>query len=403
MTKSSDDMLSTKALRVICAVADCRDASAAAQQINMSLPTLSRILKAAEAELGVTVYQRGWAGKEPTAAGEVVVNQCRRILNDLEKVDRTIGGKKTLRGPLALHLRWYQLEAVAAIVRTGSASAAATQLGVRQPAISQAVRQIAGALKTQLFTLRKSGLSPAPAALALAALWERVQADLEALPSLIERAAKGLSGRITIGMLPFSGQDLVMRAFADLSRRHPSLRLSAVPGSYNLLAEALRRHEIDLMIGILRDPPPSKEFKEEQLYEEQFVLVARRGHPCHKSSVTIEALADLNWIVAPHGTPIRNYFDVMFRDVGRKPPAQTCEILSFSDAEQMIIHSDAIALLSYSRIHLRKLRRELRRVKYPLRGNRLPIGLTSLGSYRANGPLAEFVDSLKDIVAVEGL
>ncbi len=31
------------------------------------------------------------------------------------------------------------------------------------------------------------------------------------------------------------------------------------------------------------------------------------------------------------------------------PPAQTCEIVTFTLAEQMIMHSDVIGLLTYSR------------------------------------------------------
>ena len=403
MIWSSRHLLSSKDVRVICAVADGRSASVAADRLHMSQPALSRILNGLEARLKVALFQRGWSGTEPTAMGEVVIGQCRRILNDIEHVERDHLQQHGARLRLSLHVRWRHLMSVAAIVRTGSASAAAMKLGVRQPAISQAIGEISGYLRQELFVRRHDGLSPLPTAYVLAALCDRIHNELANLPSLMKQAGSGLSGRIAIGMLPFSGQDLVMRTFGKLTRSHPRLRLVAVPGSYNSLAEALQRREIDLIVGILRNPAPFKNFREERLYDEQFALVARRDHPCHSRPIGIEVLAELNWIVAPHGTPVRSFFEAMFREFGREPPAQSCEILSFANAEQMIIESESIALLSYSKAGLAKLRSELRRVDFTLPRSRIPIGLTSLGGYKSNPPVASFVDLLKTTMKLAGL
>jgi DNA-binding transcriptional LysR family regulator len=353
--------------------------------------------------LGVALFQRGWSGTEPTAAGELVIARCRRVINELEKADARLPGARRPRGALERHASWHHLQAVAEVVATGSASAAATRLGVRQPAISQALHQLSGRLRMQLFEHRGGGLSPCEPARVLAASWRSILPELADLRASMEKASSGLSGRITVGLLPFSGQDLVMQAFAALTRSHPRLRLAAVPGSYHLLAELLRRREIDLIIGIERTEPLFAQFEQEHLYDEHFHLIARRGHRCHGSAVTIETLAGMQWIVAPHGTPVRTYFEMIFRDLGREPPAQTCEILSFADAEQMIVHSDSVALLSYSRIRIRRLRKQLRRVKFDLPDNRVPITITSLGGYLSNAPLATFVEHLKQVAREAGV
>lgn len=362
--------LTAREARVLRALADHRRLSSAAEALHLSQSSLSRTLAGVEARLGVSLFQRGWTGAEPTAAGDLVVGLCQRLLSDLEQV-----AAATPR--LATHVQWHHLAAVAAVVATGSATGAARLLGLRQPAISQALADLA-AFGTPLFARRSAGLEPGETARALAALWQRMEADLAALPALLARPLPGLTGRLAVGLLPFSGQRQVMAAFGALAREHPHLRLIAVPGNYAALCDALRRREIDVIVGLLRNPAPWPGFVETPLGAEDFTLIARADHPVHDAGLTIDTLAAQRWIVAPHGTPLRRYFETVFRRLGAVPPAQSYEIWSFSDAEQMIADSDSVALLSYSPAALTRLRPDLRPVDFPLPESRTDVGLTRL-------------------------
>lgn len=395
-------LLDLKEIRVLRALADGRTTTAAAERLAMSQSSLSRHLRAAEDRLGVALFQRGWSGTEPTTAGEIVVSLCQRLLADIERAERQDLGNP--QGPPRLpgFLRWHHLQAVAAVVRHGSATAAATALGMRQPAISQALGALAGYVARPLFDRHPLGLTPTAAAWSLAALGERLAAELAALPALLAQPGPGLTGRVAVGMMPFSGQGLIMTAFGDLTRAHPRLRLVAVPGNYAALCEALRRREIDLIVGILRTPAPYADFVEEPLFRERYTLVARAQHPVHRAPVTIAALAGQTWIVAPHGTPIRRYFEALFHRHGTAPPAQSCEIWSFADAEQMICDSESLALLSYGSARLRKLRPGLRRVALELPDSGVSVGLTRLGAGAPEPPVQAFVAALKRRIAEAG-
>ena len=381
--------LTARETRVIRALADHRRLSAAAEALHLSQSSLSRALAAAEAQLGATLFQRGWTGAEPTAAGDLVVAQCQRVLGDLDAVASSLAP----RSRLVPHVQWHHLAAVAAVVSTGSATAAARQLGLRQPAISQALGALS-AFAGPLFQRRSAGLDPLPAALALAALWPRIVHDLGQIPALLTQPATGLTGRVAVGLMPFSGQRSVMAALADLTRLHPHLRLIAVPGNYTALCEALRRREIDLIVGLLRAPAPFADFAEAPLCDEDFTLIARADHPVHSGPLTIDTLAAQAWIVAPHGTPVRRYFETVFRRLGALPPAQSYEIWSFADAEQMIADSDSVALLSYSPATLARLRPDLRRVEFPLPDARTTVGLTRLAELPPSPALAAFARAL---------
>jgi DNA-binding transcriptional LysR family regulator len=387
-------VLSARHVRVIRALSEHRRLSDAAESAAMSQPAFSRTLHDAEARLGVTLFQRGWSGSEPTAMGDIVIEQCRRITLDLEAVER---GPLRHDGPLRLPnlARWRHLRAVAAVVRHGSVSAAARALGVSQPSVSQALGDVAGYVTPELFIRRKVGMEPTEAARALAALWDRVVATLADIPALLAETGDALVGRVSVGMLPFSGQGLVLEAFGEITRTHPHVHLVAVPGGYDTLVEALRRGEIDLIIGVLRDPSPFPEMVEEHLYHEDYMMIARADHPVHHSRPGMEELAGEQWIVAPHGTPIRAFFDRMFRAAGTIPPAQSAEMFSFSNAEQMIAASRSIALLCYGRSGLRRLPPELRPVDIRLPGSRVSIGVTRYGEEPPTEAVAEFLRLLR--------
>ncbi len=385
--------LTAREARVIRALADHRRLGAAAEVLALSQSSLSRALAEAESRLGVTLFQRGWTGSEPTALGDVVVAQCQRILADIEAVERADLGARHPK--LAALVQWRHLESLAAVVAQGSASAAARALGISQPAVSQALSDLAAFVPVPLLRRHSAGLDPEPAAFALAALWDRVRSELQILPGLLAEAATGLTGRVAVGLMPFSGQAGVMAALGDLTREHPNLRLIGVPGNYTALCEALKRREIDVIVGLLRNPAPYPGFAEEPLFAERFTLVARRDHPVHAAPVTIDTLAAQRWVVAPHGTPVRRYFETVFRRLGAVPPAQSYEIWSFADAEQMIVDSDSIALLSYSDRTLAALRADLRPVAFDLPDAGVDVGLTRLGDLPPSPAVSAFATALR--------
>ncbi|MEC7763131.1 MAG: LysR family transcriptional regulator [Pseudomonadota bacterium] len=392
--QSASPPLSARHVRVIRALSEHRRLSEAAESVAMSQPAFSRTLHDAEARLAVPLFQRGWSGSEPTATGEIVIDQCRRIAADLEQVER---GALAHEGPLRLPklVRWRHLRAVSAVVRHGTVSAAARSLGMSQPAVSQSLGDMTAYISPALFIRRRTGMEPTDAARAMAALWDRVSAALADIPALIAETGDALVGRVSVGMLPFSGQTLVLQAFGEITQAHPRVQLVAVPGGYDTLIEALRRGEIDLILGVLREPSPFPEMEEEHLYYEDYMMIARADHPVHTRRPTMAELAKEQWIVAPHGTPIRRFFDRMFRAAGTLPPAQSAEMFSFSNAEQMILASRSIALLCYGKSGLRNLPEALRPVDMRLPGSRVSIGITRYAESPPSDAVTTFLSILR--------
>src|SRR6202142_1769686 len=66
----------------IVALAERRNFARASEQVHLSQPALTRSIQAAEAELGLRLFDRGSTQVTPTPAGEFVLERARRLVFD---------------------------------------------------------------------------------------------------------------------------------------------------------------------------------------------------------------------------------------------------------------------------------------------------------------------------------
>jgi DNA-binding transcriptional LysR family regulator len=95
------DRLQTMAMFV--AVSEAQSFSAAARQLNVSPPVITRAVAELEKKLGVKLLNRTTRYVRPTEAGSRYVEDARRILEEIERVDEAAAGVNTEpRGPLVV-------------------------------------------------------------------------------------------------------------------------------------------------------------------------------------------------------------------------------------------------------------------------------------------------------------
>lgn len=91
------------AMGVFVAVADAGSLSAAGRRLGMPLTTVSRYLKALEETLDVRLVTRTTRRIALTEPGRAYLDTCRRVLNDLDTVERRLAGEQAEpQGVLAL-------------------------------------------------------------------------------------------------------------------------------------------------------------------------------------------------------------------------------------------------------------------------------------------------------------
>jgi DNA-binding transcriptional LysR family regulator len=370
--------LSLKQIRAVVAVAENASLARAGESLNISQSSLSRIIHDAEGALGHRLFQRGWNGMEPTSAGAIVIQHCLRMAGAVtEAQDRLQAAGWRLRD-LAYHLTWPMLEVVEAVRAAGHVSQTAAALGMPQPNVSRVLAQLAATLGGHPFTRHAKGMAATPAVPILCDLRERLRLEALQLPPALAALSGMLVGRVAVGVLPFSEQDIVVETFATLLRDHPHVRLQAVTGSYGALSEALRRGEIDVIIGPLRGASLSAHLEERVLLEEGLTFIARRGHRLARRPVSLEELVTEGFVVGPYGTPTRQFFESLLLERNLPPPARICEMVTFPLAERMVMASDSIGLLTYSPRKRALAAQQMAIITADVPESRRAIGLTTL-------------------------
>ncbi|GGB14328.1 LysR family transcriptional regulator [Allosediminivita pacifica] len=285
--------------------------SGAAQVAGVSQPAVTQSLRKLEEAAGGALLSRTGQGVLPTERGEVLAARVARAFARLDPALAEIAPKLPGRVTLA------QLRALMALGETENFTLAAGQLGLSQPSVHRAVTRLEQEAGQALLERRSHGIvlrRPAralvqAARLALAEL-DQAEADLAALDG---RAA----GQIVVGALPLARSALLPTALARFREEHPGQSLKVIDGPYDTLLAGLRRGDIDLILGALRDPAPIGDVVQERLFDDRLCMLAGREHALvGQAGLTAEGLRDHPWIVPRAGTPARDQFNAFFAGVG---------------------------------------------------------------------------------------
>lgn len=172
------------------------------------------------------------------------------------------------------HLRYF-----VAVVRCGSFSAAADQLGRTQQAVSKAIAQLEERLGVRL--LDRDARTPQPTAFG-ELLLERAE-EIDAALGRFEVELAGLrsepGGPVRWGTSPAAAARLVSGAVLDVMRARPGIRCTVKSGIDRDLLPALAKGELDLVVAIRTREPLQAGVIAEVLAHETYAIVCGRTHP----------------------------------------------------------------------------------------------------------------------------
>ncbi|HEX5565885.1 MAG TPA: LysR family transcriptional regulator [Streptomyces sp.] len=186
------------------------------------------------------------------------------------------------------------------VVRTGSYSAAARELGYTQPAITQQMKALERDVGTPLFLRsgRRMRLTEAGEALSRHAtvILDSMAVARQQMTALTRLRA----GRVRMCAFPSAGATLVPEALARLSVDHPGIRVELQEGEPPESLDRVVRGECDITLAFtypgLREQVP-EELVEIPLLEDQLTVLLPTGHPmARRRAVRLEELAGERWI-----------------------------------------------------------------------------------------------------------
>jgi DNA-binding transcriptional LysR family regulator len=226
-------------------------------------------------------------------------------------------------------LRTRHLTVFLAVARAGTMQRAAREVHLTQPAISKLIAELESIFGTPLFERSKRGVTLTESGKALVLRAEAVLNDLDNASLEIANIARGMVGSVRVGVLPVAEVKIVPAMLLALRKRAPRLSIRIEEGTRPFLLNALRKGEIDCVIGRLYGSADENDLHSETLVQMPIQIVARPSHPLSLSHrVSWWDLARHAWIMPQAGEPIRGVIDRQFAEAGITAPTPAIESTS---------------------------------------------------------------------------
>ena len=359
-------------------VNQCGSISDAADRIHLSQSALTQALAKLELGLGTALFNRRPRGMVTTSAGQVFFSRVARALDWLKAIERLVSssGVASTRHVHRL-LSSAQLRALIAVVDAGSYTHAAMLLGLSQPTVHRAVRELEELCEQKLFQRSPQGVVPTWQARQIARYGGLFFAEIAQGIDEINELSGVMTGSLIIGALPLSRTRLVPQAVTELLKQYPGATVRIVDGPYTEQLNALLRGRIDVIVGAIRSPLPSPDITQEFLFRDALSIVVRPHHRLlGQRRLSPQKLRELDWIAPAENTPAREVFNSLFHRAGLEPPEHVIECSSLAATRELLLASDRAALLSAKQVEVDVNAGLLAVSGAPLAGTERDIGLT---------------------------
>lgn len=375
-------------LRAFLDVARTGSISIAAEQAGVSQPAVSQAIGKLEKDAGGRLFERTRAGLKSTARGDLLAARVNRAFAFLDPAFKDIAPRLRLTATAA------QLQALVAVVETENFTLAARQLGVSQPTVHRAVTQLESEAGRKLLERTSFGMSASRQATMLTRATLLAFRELDQAAAEIAEFEGRIGGRIVIGALPLSRTALLPNALLALRRSRPLQQVEIIDGPYDELLTGLRRGDIDVIVGALRNPAPIGDVVQERLFLDTLAILARPGHPLvGKRRVPADKLAQYPWVVPRNGAPTRIQFDELF--LGIAGPQSLIESGSILLMRAILANSDHLGCISALQASAEVSNGLLALIDMKGTWEPRPIGITNRENWKPTAAQAEFLDLLR--------
>jgi len=346
----SRDLPSLRQLRVFEAVCRLESVSAAAREVNLSQPGVTYAVSALERRVGARLFVRKRSGCYVTELGAILLPRARRLFEHLRAaltdLARTSSTSRQNADSAVNRITDPQLRSLIAISENPSFDAAARFLDISEPSLHRSARELEREVRRSLYRRTARGITTTSQGSELA---RQCQVALQEIVYGLEElaAARGnIVSRITIGNIPHSATQVLSNAVRELLSNYPTARVQIVDGHYEDLLNDLRAGKLDLLFGVLRRPDWATDVKEELLFANHYVVVARSGHPLFQiKRPNLRHLARYDWIMPGPMTPRQHALQRMLGNPSAGPNVRI-ETTSLQIYRTILAATDQLTLMS---------------------------------------------------------
>jgi len=235
---------------------------------------------------------------------------------------------------LGRRLRLRDLYILSTVVRAGSMAGGARQLGMTQPAVSEAVANVEHLLRVRLLDRSTHGVAPTRYADAILKRCVTVFDELQQGVRDVEFLADPTTGEMSIGYSEsLAGTVLFLKLIERFSRQYPRVILKAdiVGASVSSRFPGLRERKYDLVLTRMWLPRDRLEddLSMEFLFDDPvFVVAGLRTRWARRPKVDLAELVEEPWLLPPPGSANHDRLVEAFSAAGLNLP--TGSLVTFS-------------------------------------------------------------------------
>ncbi|WP_037083031.1 LysR family transcriptional regulator [Neorhizobium vignae] len=380
---------SLRHLRAFLAVVDTGSVTKAAEICFVSQPAVTQALSKIEKTAGLPLFSRTPQRVFANGAGEILALRIKRAFGFLDPALSELSPRLRVTATTA------QLKSLIAVRETENFTLAANRLGLSQPAVYRAVSQLEEEAARPLFERTSYGIVATRAAHALAQAARLAFVELEQADADLAELTAAEIGQIVIGATPLAKSYVLPKAIAGFRKIRPNLPILIQEGPYPDLLGALRRGEVDFMLGALRVPAPIGDVEQKVLFHDTVVMVSGQAHPlASREELTVEDLATFPWVVNQSGTPMRRYFDSVFAGSANGPPKSIVETGSLILMRELLDSTDHLGCTSRLQAEAEIARGLMRALPFDLSHTSRPIGVTTRRDWLPTAAQQAFLEFL---------
>ena len=338
--------VSLRHLRLFESVARLSSVRQASEECHLSQPAVTQAIAKLEEQIGATLLERRASGSYLNERGVIFHRRVARLLSQIEEALEELGvqGGGAPLSIIASRITRSQIRSLSAIIENGSFVQAARALDVSQASLHRAARDLERNLRRPLYHRTAFGIMATPPAAEFARKVKLALREIDWALEELDAANGNFGSKLVIGAMPLAGSVLLASVLQEFLSVYPNVSVRISSGNADDMLKNLRVGNVDLVIGLLRDPTPP-DLINEPLVETPYLVAARHGHPLtRKPRATLEDIAAYEWVVGTPGASRLVCFDTIF--ARRRRPRATVETSSLATIRLLLNQSDRLTLLT---------------------------------------------------------
>jgi DNA-binding transcriptional LysR family regulator len=228
---------------------------------------------------------------------------------------------------------------------------AADNLALTQPAVSQSIKRLREALADELFIRTAHGVRPTPYA---EGIWPPIRDAMAALQASLVPAnfdPRSANHNFRLAMADATAATLVANIVRETERMAPAISFRVLPLTTRDPRKLLDDGDIDLAVGYfpraviaLSAPDAPDAIRHQRLYEGEYVVVMRKGHPLEGLELTLDRFCTAHHLLVSFSGRPFGFIDEALAGIGRRRHI-TMTVNQFFTAGQVVSQSDLLTVL----------------------------------------------------------